>query len=160
MRKIRGALRLRANGLTLREIPESLGLGRTTVGDHLHRAAHAGLTWPLDDALTDIEMDAQLFPPSSGVAASITQPDWAAIHLEYKRPKVTLMLLWEEYRVVHPPLGTLLRNALLGSGRVSLQPVLRPVSAPPTHALHVLPGNGWEGRLSPSMRQHHLLPDR
>ena len=29
MRKIRDALRLRANGLTLREISESLGLGRT-----------------------------------------------------------------------------------------------------------------------------------
>ena len=77
MRKIRDALRLRANGLTLREIAESLGLGRTTVGDHLQRATRAGLTWPLDDALTDAEMDALLFPPPSGVAASITQPDWA-----------------------------------------------------------------------------------
>jgi transposase len=47
-------------------------------------------------------MDALLFPPPSGVAAMITQPDWAAIHLEYKRQHVTLMLLWEEYRAVHP----------------------------------------------------------
>ncbi len=102
MRKIRDALRLRANGLTSGEISESLGLGRTTIGDHLQRAARAGLTWPLDDALTDLEMDALLFPPPSGVTASITQPDWAALHLERKRPHVTLMLLWGEYRSIHP----------------------------------------------------------
>jgi hypothetical protein len=30
-----------ANGLTLREVSESLGLGWMTVGDHLHRAALA-----------------------------------------------------------------------------------------------------------------------
>ena len=134
MRKIRDALRLRANGLTLREISESLGLGRTTVGDHLHRAAHVGLTWPLDDALTDAEMDAQLFPPPSGVAASITQPDWAAIHLERKRPNVTLMLLWEEYRAIHPD----------GYGYSRFCDLYR----------------RWEGRLSPSMRQHHPAGER
>ncbi len=93
MRKIREALRLRANGLTLREIAESLGLGRTTIGDHLQRAARADLIWPLDDALTDAEMDALLFPPPSGVAATIARSDWATIHRERKRPHVTLMLL-------------------------------------------------------------------
>lgn len=134
MRKIRDALRLRANGLTLREISESLGLGRTTVGDHLQRAARAGLVWPLDDALTDAEMDVQLFPPPSGVAAVITQPDWAAIHLEYKRQHVTLMLLWEEYRAVHPD----------GYGYSRFCDLYR----------------RWEGRLSPSMRQHHPAGER
>jgi transposase len=134
MRKIRDALRLRANGLTLREIAESLGLGRTTVGDHLHRAAHAGLTWPLDDALTDVELDALLFPPPSGVAAAITQPDWAAIHLERKRPNVTLMLLWEEYRAVHPD----------GYGYSRFCDLYR----------------RWEGRLSPTMRQYHPAGER
>ena len=57
MRKIRDALRLRADGRTLREIGESLGLGRTTIGDHLQRAARAGLTWPLDEGLTDAAPD-------------------------------------------------------------------------------------------------------
>jgi len=134
MRKIRDALRLRANGLTLREISESLGLGRTTVGDHLQRATRAGLTWPLDDALTDAEMDALLFPPPSGVAATITQPDWAAICLEKKRQHVTLMLLWEEYRAIHPD----------GYGYSRFCDLYR----------------RWEGRLSPSMRQHHPAGER
>lgn len=134
MRKIRDALRLRTNGLTLREISESLGLGRTTIGDHLQRAARAGLAWPLADALTDAEMDALLFPPPSGVAASIRQPDWAAIHLERKRPHVTLMLLWEEYREQHPD----------GYGYSRFCDLYR----------------RWEGRLSPSMRQHHPAGER
>ncbi len=134
MRKIKDALRLRASGLTLREISKSLGLGRTTVGDHLQRATRAGLAWPLDDALTDAAMDALLFPPPSGVAALITQPDWAAIHLENKRPNVTLMLLWEEYRAVHPN----------GYGYSRFCDLYR----------------RWEGRLSPSMRQHHPAGER
>ena len=29
-------------------------------------------------------------------------PDWAVLHQELRRPGVTLMLLWEEYRAVHP----------------------------------------------------------
>lgn len=53
MRKIREALRLRSSGLTTREIGLSLGLGRTTVNDHLRRAARAGLSWPLDKELSD-----------------------------------------------------------------------------------------------------------
>lgn len=134
MRKIREALRLRASGLTLREIAESLGLGRTTVGDHLQRAARAGLSWPLDADLTDAAMDALLFPPPSGVAAAITQPDWAVIHLERKRPHVTLMLLWEEYRAQHPD----------GYGYSRFCDLYR----------------RWEGRLSPSMRQHHPAGER
>ena len=134
MRKIREALRLRANGLTLREIAESLGLGRTTIGDNLQRAARAGLAWPLDDALTDAEMDALLFPPPSGVAATIAQPDWAMIHRERRRPHVTLMLLWEEYRAAHPG----------GYGYSRFCDLYRL----------------WEGRLSPSMRQHHPAGER
>ena len=30
------------------------------------------------------------------------EPDWAYVHHELRRPGVTLMLLWEEYRDNHP----------------------------------------------------------
>ena len=30
------------------------------------------------------------------------EPDWAAVARELKRPGVNLMILWEEYRAVHP----------------------------------------------------------
>jgi len=50
MRKIREALRLRASGLTTRDVGESVGVGRTSVSEYLKRAAgQAGLSWPLPD---------------------------------------------------------------------------------------------------------------
>ena len=44
MRKIIDALRLRASGLTLREIGASLDVGHTTIRDHLKRCDLAGLS--------------------------------------------------------------------------------------------------------------------
>ena len=134
MRKIRDALRLRASGLNMREIGLSLGLGRTTVSDHLRRAARAGVEWPLPESVTDTELETLLFPPPSGVAGAIAQPDWSMTHSELKRANVTLMLLWEEYRAVHPD----------GYGYSRFCELYR----------------RWEGRLTPTMRQHHVAGDK
>jgi transposase len=30
------------------------------------------------------------------------EPDWTHVHREFRRPGVTLMLLWEEYRASEP----------------------------------------------------------
>ncbi len=49
MRKIREALRLRADGLSVRQMALSLSLGRATISDYLRRAGVAGLVWPLPD---------------------------------------------------------------------------------------------------------------
>ncbi len=56
---------------------------------------------PLPDDLTD---EAQrLFPtPQTGQTKERPQPDRPVIHPERRRPGVTLMLLWAEYRAVHP----------------------------------------------------------
>jgi len=35
-------------------------------------------------------------------AAVRGMPDWGAVHRELRRPGVTLWLLWEEYKTVHP----------------------------------------------------------
>lgn len=108
--------------------------GRTTVNDHLRRAARAGLSWPLAEDLGDAALEALLFPPPSGVAASIAQPDWSQIRRELKRPNVTPMLLWEEYRAVHRQ----------GYGYSRFCELYR----------------RWEGWLSPTMRQHHIAGDK
>ena len=60
MRKIRDALRLRANGLTTREVGESIGVGRTSVSVYLKRAERAGLSWPLSEEMTDAVLEALL----------------------------------------------------------------------------------------------------
>ena len=51
MRKIKEVLRLRAAGLSQREIAASISTGRSTVRDYLRRAKKAGLSWPLPDQL-------------------------------------------------------------------------------------------------------------
>ncbi|MBD1400291.1 IS21 family transposase, partial [Pelovirga terrestris] len=104
MRKIRETLRLHHDsGLGQRPISRCLNISRTTVGDYLHRAKIAGLSWPLPEALTDQQLYNRLFPPAGSVSSSDRPlPDCAYLHAELKRKGVTLMLLWEEYQAEHP----------------------------------------------------------
>ena len=62
------------------------------------------------------------------------EPDWADFARELKRPGVTMMILWEEYREVHPE----------GYGYSRFCDLLR----------------GFERRLTPVMRQHHVAGDK
>ena len=131
MRKIREALRLRASGLTTREVGDSIGVGRTSVNEYVSRATRAGLSWPLPDDLTDAALEALLLPaPPPDAATSYPKPDWAHVHRELRRPGVTLSLLWEAYREAHPQ----------GYGYSRFCELYR----------------RWEGKLAPVMRQHHV----
>ncbi len=135
MRKIRETLRLRADGLSGRQMALSLSLGRATVSDYLHRADVAGLSWPLPADLSDGDIEGLLFPRTAGdVCGSYPQPDWAFMHGELRRKGVTLSLLWEEYRAVHP-------NGYGYSRFCELY-------------------TRWEGKLSPVMRQRHPAGER
>jgi transposase len=135
MRKIREALRLRASGMSTREMASSLSVGRTTLREYLRRANRAGLAWPLSAELSDADPETRLFPLRKGNnLGAIPQPDWAYVHAELRRKGVTLSLLWEEYRTVHP-------NGYGCSRYCELY-------------------TRWEGKLSPVMRQRHLLPGR
>lgn len=90
-------MRLYANGLSMRKIASSLGVGYSTAIDYMKRIRLAGLTWPLPSDLTDAALEAPLFYPSGGPGRLVeAQPDWPAIHRELRwRPGVTLSLLWE-----------------------------------------------------------------
>ncbi len=135
MRKIREALRLRADGLSDRQMALSLSLGRATVSDYLRRADVAGLSWPLPADLSDGDIEGLLFPRTAGdVCGSYPQPDWAYMHGELRRKGVTLSLLWEEYRAVHPT----------GYGYSRFCELY----------------TRWEGKLSPVMRQRHPAGER
>ena len=135
MRKIKEVIRLGTQGLSPRRIGESLGIGRTTVQECLGRARAAGLSWPLPEELSDADLEHRLYPRATGaIRGSFPQPDWAYVHRELKRKGVTLALLWEEYRSVHPD----------GYGYSRYCELYR----------------RWEGRLSPVMRQHHVAGER
>lgn len=105
MRKIREILRLKYYcNSSIREISQSCGIGRGTVGDYLNRAKVAGISWPIPDELTDISLEQRLFP-STAPRTSLTRitPDFQEVHKELQsRKHVTLNLLWQEYKEQHP----------------------------------------------------------
>jgi transposase len=135
MRKIREALRLSFEGLSTREMALSLAFGRTTLREYLGRGRTAGLSWPLPDGLSDVDLEQMLFPRRSGDSSQpIPLPDWTYVHTELRRKGVTLALLWEEYRSVHPD----------GYG----------------YSRYFELYTRWEGKLSPVMRQRHPVGER
>ena len=104
MRQLRQMLRLHHDGVSAREIGRTLGVARTTIQDNLKRAAASGLTWPLPPELSDDELEQRLFAHTAIKSGQRrrSEPDWAALARELKRPGVNLMVLWEEYRQAHP----------------------------------------------------------
>ena len=133
MRKIRDVLRLKAGGLSKRQIAASLSVGPTTVMNCLRRAAAVGVTWPLPDELTDEVLESRLYP-ATGAKDQRLQPDWAMIHRELKRKGVTLQLLWEEHRAQAPG----------GHGYSRFCELYR----------------AWAKLLSPTMRQTHVAGEK
>ena len=105
MRRIRQLLTLHFGaGASTRAIGRELGIAPSTVREYLARAAAAGIGWPLAADVTDESLMARLFV-NAGVRAGArfhAEPDWAALVRELKRPGVNLMILWDEYRAVHP----------------------------------------------------------
>lgn len=103
VRKIREMLRLHfACGLGVRQIARSLGVSHSTVSELLHRAAVAGLSWPLPEDLDDVTLEARLYPGNPHGRPRRPEPDWAWVHTELRRKGVTLQLLWVEYKQAHP----------------------------------------------------------
>src|SRR5947209_654335 len=136
MRQLRTLLRLRHDGVSAREIGRRLGVARSTIQDNLKRGVAAGLAWPLADDVTDAGLEQRLYG-RAGVATGQrrrVEPDWAALARELKRPGVTMMILWEEYRDVSRE----------GYGYSRFCDLLR----------------GFERRLTPVMRQHHVAGDK
>jgi len=138
MRQLRTLLRLKHGGAGLsdRTIACQIGVARSTIQEYLARVEAAGLSWPLPDDLTDEALDRLLFPRSGcrpGFRRRV-EPDWAMVARELKRPGVTLMTLWEEYRESEPE----------GYGYSRFCDLFRE----------------FERHLSPVMRQHHVAGDK
>jgi len=136
MRQLRQMLRLHHDGVSAREIGRTLGVARSTIQDNLVRARKAGIGWPLPAEWSDVVLEQRLFA-RSGVKPGQRrrrEPDWTALARELKRPGVNLMVLWEEYRLLHPD----------GYGYSRFCDLHRE----------------FERRLSPVMRQHHVAGDK
>jgi len=96
VRKIHDVLRLNEQGFSQREIAQSLGCARSTVGDTLCRAQAADLTFDAARELSDAELYARLYPGNTGSLRRRVEPDYEYLHRELRRPdaKVTLQQLW------------------------------------------------------------------
>ena len=104
MRKLREIVRLLAvGGLSKREIAGRVGVAASTVREAAKKVSAAGLTWPLPEELSDVQLEALLYKNAGKKQGHrrIPEPDWAVIHRELKRKHVTLAILWEEYIAAH-----------------------------------------------------------
>ena len=111
VRSIREVLRLKWSlKRTDTEVAASIRCARSTVAECLRRASVAGLRdWAEIEKLDDATLEAKLYPRSVGRCVLPTDsrpiPEWSRIHAELKQrgnEKLTLSLLWQEYKAEHP----------------------------------------------------------
>ena len=101
MRHVREILRM---GLlckmSSRAIGQSLQVGHTTAQKYLKAARKMGVDWASVGMLSDEEL-IKLVSARPLRDTSRPLPDCAQIHHDLKKPGVTLMLLWQEYKEAH-----------------------------------------------------------
>ncbi len=94
VRKIREALRLKAAGMSDRQIATTVGSARSTIQECLRRAGQAGIAWPLPEGMDEATLQQRLYRRSAPLPGR-PEPDFAYMRRELARPGVTRMLLWQ-----------------------------------------------------------------
>ena len=104
MRKIKEVLRLKwEQGCSNKQIAKSCNIARSTVRDYLRRTKLAGLSYPIDPAMDDTALENLLFPTKPIAPSSQRQmPPMQHLFRELKKKRVTLQLLWYEYKQGNP----------------------------------------------------------
>jgi len=105
MRKIKEVLRLRFElQLGQREIARACSISQGAVHNYLKKAAAAGIGWPLAEGWDEKRIEAALFGDRQPIERrQRTLPDFPALHEQFQQHRhLTLQLVWEEYRQVHP----------------------------------------------------------
>lgn len=99
MTKYREILRLRSLGLSQNDIASSCHVSKKTVNRVLKLAQEHNLRWPLEESLTDREID-KIIHPDGNTAKKTTDrkmPDFEHVKNELLRNGVNKKLLWAEY---------------------------------------------------------------
>lgn len=103
MRKIRDVLRLKAAGLSVRQISAGTKLSTGTISQLINKARALGLSWPLPEPLDDEQLARHFYPGADTRSdRHAKRPDWPQVHQELKRKGMTKQLLWEEYAALYP----------------------------------------------------------
>ena len=95
MRQVREIVRMRAAGISSREIGVRLGIAPST------EATQRGFVFQCTD---EAALEARLFSQVGTKQGHRrhAEPDFGLIHRELKRKHVTLQILWDEYIDAHP----------------------------------------------------------
>ena len=96
MRQVRDVVRVRAAGISAREIAIRIGVAPSTVRLTMKRLADAGLDEAAIPGMNDETLEARLFSrvgTKQGLRRRV-EPDFALIHRELKRRHVTLLYYW------------------------------------------------------------------
>lgn len=91
-------LRLAAEGTSQRQIAASVRSSRNKVNEVITAAQAANIAWPPNESVTNEQLESILFPDRRTVTGEYLEPDFAYIHAELAKPKVTLTLLWNVKR--------------------------------------------------------------
>ena len=97
MMDYREILRLRSLGFSQRQLEREKIVGREKSKEIYQAADRIGIHWPLDDDVTNEELELLLFPGKYSAVSMYVEPDYPYIHRELAKHGVTLTLLWEEY---------------------------------------------------------------
>lgn len=89
---------------TYRDIADSVGCSKTTVGDILSRCKECGLTYEEAQTMTQDQIEELVYPDSFSPMQVKEEPDWEQIHARLKSSrKINLQYIWEnDYRPLHP----------------------------------------------------------
>jgi transposase len=98
MMDYRKILMLRSMGLSQREMERNKIASRETTKEIFDVADRLGVHWPLEDDVTNNDLERLLFPDKYKNVCMYVEPDYPYIHKELAKNGVTLTLLWEEYR--------------------------------------------------------------
>lgn len=93
----REILRLHAMKQSQRTIRSALHCSDHTIHSVLEEANRKEVHWPLDDDVTNADLEKLLFPNKYKNISMYVEPDYPYIHRELAKSGVTLTLLWEEY---------------------------------------------------------------
>jgi len=96
MIRYREILRLRASGVSVRNIAYSCECSKSTVQSTIKKARSRGLAWPLPEELDDKEIYRILFPKEEKTTEKV-EPNFEQVNAELSRKGVTLTLCWNEY---------------------------------------------------------------
>ena len=90
-------LRLSDQGYSQRQIVTIVGSSHHTIKEVLETADAKGIKWPIEDDVSNEDLQSILFPEKYASVSGYMEPDYEYIHAELAKPGVTLTLLWTEY---------------------------------------------------------------